>query len=92
MPHVRFIWVYGHYTTPNCLNGRLLACLISRVIVDARVLGCEMMNMDMGSLLFLVIKVKTHLHKKNKRNKRERILRRYLYEKSQPVFLFLFLF
>ena len=32
MPHGRFIWAYGHYTTPNCLYGRLLACLISRVI------------------------------------------------------------
>jgi hypothetical protein len=29
---VRFIWAYGHYTTPNCQYGRLLACLISRVI------------------------------------------------------------
>jgi hypothetical protein len=28
MPHVRFIWANGHYTTPNCHNGRLLACLL----------------------------------------------------------------
>jgi hypothetical protein len=33
MPHGRFIWAYGHYTTPNCIYGRLLASLISRVIV-----------------------------------------------------------
>ena len=32
MPHGRFIRAYGHYTTPNCLYGRLLASLISRVI------------------------------------------------------------
>jgi hypothetical protein len=32
MLHGRFIWSYGHYTTPNCLYGRLLAYLISRVI------------------------------------------------------------
>jgi hypothetical protein len=35
MPHGRFIWTYGHYTTPNCQYGRLLACLISRVIHGA---------------------------------------------------------
>jgi hypothetical protein len=34
MPHGRFIWAYGHYTTPNCQYGRLLACLISRVITQ----------------------------------------------------------
>jgi hypothetical protein len=22
MPHGRFIWAYGHYTTPNCHNGQ----------------------------------------------------------------------
>ena len=32
MPHGRFIRAYGHYTTPNCIYGRLLASLISRVI------------------------------------------------------------
>jgi hypothetical protein len=54
MPHGRFIWAYGHYTTPNCHYGSLLACLISRVISCSNALYyCDVLNtMHDHALLF----------------------------------------
>jgi hypothetical protein len=51
MPHGRFIWAYGNYTTPNCLPiwPLILACLISRVIVSIYAQGAGVIVPHSGS-------------------------------------------
>ena len=41
-----YMGIYGHYTTPNCQYGCLLACLISRVIITITKTNLQLASSD----------------------------------------------